>query len=82
MHTKTMIRVLYAAAFIAAASGSACGGQSQSPPPETPPPVSEPVTEPRAGNEAADDEGQHTMPDGTTMPGDHHGDSTHPPEGE
>lgn len=85
MHTKPKFRVLYAIGLIALTSAGACGGgQSESPPPETAPPPSEPAPEPSttAGDEAAGDEGQHTMPDGTTMPGHHHGEGTEAPEAE
>ena len=83
MRTNPVLRVLSAMAIIAA-SASACGGKSNEPPPETAPTPSESATEPgtTGGDEPAGD-GEHTMPDGTTMPGHHHGDGAEqPPEQE
>ena len=82
MRTDPILRVLSAMAIIAA-SASACGGKSNEPPPETPPTPSESAMEPGTteGDEPAS-EGEHTMPDGTTMPGHHHGDSAEQPEQE
>lgn len=65
-------KVRMVAALIAAlVSAYACGGQQQ-PPAETPP-SSEAPAEPgstESGDPGA--EGEHTMPDGSTMPGHQH----------
>ena len=82
MHTKAMLRIYFAMSLIAAFAASACGGgQSEAPPPESPP-AAEPATEPptTGGEEPPADEGVHTMPDGTTMPGHDHGDGSDQPD--
>lgn len=83
MRNNSKLHLLSGVAIIAA-SVSACGGQSNAPPPETPPPASQSTTEPSmtepSTTEGSDpaSEGEHTMPDGTTMPGHHHGDGDSP----
>jgi hypothetical protein len=61
---------------------SACGGsQPPADSPEQTPVATEPA--PATPEDTAPPEGEHTMPDGTTMPGHHHGDgAAAPPPGE
>jgi hypothetical protein len=64
-----------AAVAMVAFSLVGCGGGNAPPetpePSPTPPPAEAPAAEPAPAN------GQHTMPDGTTMPGDQHDHEQH-----
>jgi hypothetical protein len=52
----------------------ACGGKSQAPAEAPSEPSTEPATEPTPSEatDAGAPEGEHTMPDGSTMPGHEH----------
>jgi hypothetical protein len=68
------IRSEIAVALLSAVSiglGGCGGGQEK--PAESPEPAAMPDA-PAGAEGAAEGDGQHTMPDGTTMPGDQHGD--------
>lgn len=70
---KSIVRLLLGM-FATMAIAIACGGSSQ-PPAEAPAePSTEPATEPMPSEttDAGMPEGEHTMPDGSTMPGHEH----------
>jgi len=73
MRNQSTLR-LFLGLVVAGASMIACGGEPK-PPPETPASPPETTTEPSAPpaeTEGSGDESEHTMPDGTKMPGHHH----------
>jgi hypothetical protein len=70
---KSNLRLL-PCVFATVLTALACGGKSQAPAEAPSEPSTEPASEP-APTETADagmPEGEHTMPDGTTMPGHQH----------
>jgi hypothetical protein len=72
MYQRSDVGVWILAMFLGA---SACGGnQSPAESPEQTPGTTESAPE-----DAEPAEGQHTMPDGTTMPGHHHEEGTSAP---
>jgi hypothetical protein len=75
MCQRSNVSVWILSTFLAA---TACGGgQAPAESPEQAPGTSE--TTPAEPTDAAPAEGEHTMPDGTTMPGHHHEEGTAAP---